>query len=157
MLKQITAASAVVAALTFAACSVEDETASPAGASSSTVAETAKADKRAAKPKSKSKPKPTMTSGQRNAVKSAEAYLDGPMAFSKSGLIKQLKFEGFSRSDATYAVAHVHVSWNQQAAKSAKSYLDGPMAFSRSGLTDQLKFEGFTSSQAEYGVSKSYR
>jgi|SRR5690349_564847 len=97
-----------------------------------------------------------MTAGQRNAVKSAETYLDGPLAFSKSGLIKQLKFEGFSRSDATYAVTHVRVNWNQQAVKSARTYLDGPMAFSRSGLVQQLKFEGFTQAQAEYGVSKAY-
>lgn len=110
-----------------------------------------------AKAASKPAPKPTLTGGQRNAIKSAESYLDGPMAFSKTGLIKQLKFEGFSRSDAAFAVTHVHVSWNQQAAKSAESYIDGPMAFSRSGLIDQLKFEGFTASQAEYGVSKAYR
>ena len=98
-----------------------------------------------------------MTAGQRNAVKSAESYLDGPLAFSKSGLIKQLKFEGFSRSDASYAVTHVRVSWNQQAVKSAKSYLDGPLAFSRSGLIHQLRFEGFTPAQAAYGVQVAYR
>ena len=43
------------------------------------------------------------TAGQRNAVTSAQNYLDY-QAFSKSGLIKQLKFEHFSGSDARYAV-----------------------------------------------------
>ena len=43
------------------------------------------------------------TAGQRNAVSSAQDYLDY-QAFSKSGLIKQLKFEHFSGSDARYAV-----------------------------------------------------
>ena len=46
------------------------------------------------------------TAGQRNAVSSAQDYLDY-QAFSKSGLIKQLKFEHFSGSDARYAVNHI--------------------------------------------------
>jgi len=102
-------------------------------------------------------PEPSLTAGQRNAIKSAESYLSGPSAFSKSGLIEQLEFEGFSRSDAAFAVSHVDVSWKEQAVKSAESYLDGPSAFSRSGLIEQLEFEGFTSSQAEYAVGKAYR
>ena len=61
------------------------------------------------------------TAGQRNALSSAESYLQYS-AFSKSGLIKQLKFEDFSDSEARWAVAHVRVSWNAQAVKSAKQY-----------------------------------
>ena len=91
------------------------------------------------------------TAGQRNARRSAESYLD-VSAFSRSGLIKQLEFEGFSMDDATYAVDVVEVDWNEQAAKSAASYLD-VSSFSRSGLIKQLEFEGFTREQAEYGVS----
>jgi hypothetical protein len=102
-----------------------------------------------------SKPKPTLTAGQRNAKESAESYLESS-SFSKTGLIKQLTFEDFSRSDVRWAVAHVKVSWKQQAAKSAKSYLDSS-SFSRSGLTEQLTFEGFTAEQAAYGVEKAYR
>jgi len=94
------------------------------------------------------------TAGQRNAVSSAQDYLDY-QAFSKSGLIKQLKFEHFSGSDARYAVNHVRVNWNAQAVKSAKDYLDY-QSFSRSGLIRQLEFEGFTHAQAAYGVSKAY-
>ena len=58
------------------------------------------------------------------------------MAFSRKGLIQQLSSsagEGFSRADATYAVNHIDVNWNEQAAKAAQSYLD-TMAFSRQGL-----------------------
>jgi hypothetical protein len=73
-------------------------------------------------------------------------------AFSRSGLIDQLKFEGFNQDDATYAVDALNVDWNEQAAQSAASYLDYT-SFSRSGLIDQLVFEGFTQSQAEYGVN----
>lgn len=88
---------------------------------------------------------------QENARRSAESYIDTG-AFSRSGLIGQLKYEGFSRADATYAVDAIAVDWNKQAAKSARSYLD-TSGFSRSGLIGQLKYEGFTQPQATYGVN----
>ena len=83
---------------------------------------------------------------------SAESYLD-LSAFSRSGLIKQLKFEGYSEKDATYGVDAQRADWNKQAAASAQSYLD-MSSFSRQGLIDQLKFEGFTEEQAVFGVGK---
>jgi len=86
-----------------------------------------------------------------NARRKAADYLDYS-AFSRTGLIDQLQFEGFSASDATYGVDSLKVDWNEQAAKKAAEYLDYS-AFSRSGLIDQLLFEGFTPAQAEYGVS----
>ena len=55
------------------------------------------------------------TAGQENARRTAESYLDFS-AFSRSGLIKQLTFEGYSEADATYAVDAVAVNWNEQAA-----------------------------------------
>ena len=85
-------------------------------------------------------------------MRKAQEYL-AYQAFSKKGLIDQLKFEGFSTKDATYAVNHITVNWNKQAAKKAKEYLKY-QSFSRSGLIDQLVFEGFTQSQATYGVNK---
>ena len=92
------------------------------------------------------------TAGQENARRSAESYLSHS-AFSRSGLIHQLKFEGYSTADATYGVDAVSPDWNEQAAKSAESYLSHS-AFSRSGLIDQLKFEGYTAEQATYGVGQ---
>lgn len=92
------------------------------------------------------------TVSQQNALRSADSYVEYK-AFSRTGLIKQLKFEGFSTKDATWAVDHMTVNWNQQAAKSAAEYLDFT-SFSRSSLIDQLVFEGFTLKQAKYGVSK---
>jgi hypothetical protein len=68
-------------------------------------------------------------------------------------LIKQLKFDGFSAADATFAAEHVKVDWNEQAAGAAQDYLD-TQHFSRSGLIKQLEFDGFTQTQAEYGVKK---
>jgi hypothetical protein len=95
---------------------------------------------------------PELTMSQEQAVGSATSYLEYS-AFSRSGLIGQLEFEGFSTADATFAVDHITVDWNEQAAKSAKSYLEFSN-FSRSGLIDQLVFEGFTTEQATYGVDQ---
>lgn len=105
-----------------------------------------------APPAAKPAPEPSLTTSQRNAVRKANGYLD-VLAFSKSGLVTQLEYEGYSTADATYAVNSINVNWNEQAAKKAKSYLD-VMAFSKSGLITQLEYEGFTRAQAEYGVSK---
>ena len=88
---------------------------------------------------------------QQNAVSAAEDYLE-MSPFSLQGLIKQLEYEGYSTEDATYAVAHITVDWNQQAVKSAQGYLE-MSPFSRSSLIEQLEYEGFTPSQAVYGVA----
>lgn len=93
---------------------------------------------------------PSETVSQKNAVRSANSYLDF-MAFSRSGLIEQLEFEGYSTEDATYAVDKISPDWYEQAAKSAESYLDF-MGFSRSGLIDQLIYEGFSPDEAAYGA-----
>ena len=98
------------------------------------------------------------TAGQENARRSAETYLE-TMAFSRKGLISQLSSsagEGYSRADATYAVNHVDVDWNEQAAKAAQNYLD-TMPFSRQGLIEQLSSDagdGYTHAQAVYGVNQ---
>jgi hypothetical protein len=92
-----------------------------------------------------------LTTSQRNALATAASYLKTNMAFSYSGLVKQLEFEGFSNEDATFAVDHCGADWMEQAEKSAKSYLSF-MSFSRSGLINQLEFEGFTAEQAAHGA-----
>ncbi len=88
---------------------------------------------------------------QSNAMERTLSYLDYS-AFSRTGLIKQLEYEGFSQSDATYGTDALGADWNEQAALSAQSYLDYS-SFSRSGLIDQLVYEGFTKSEATYGVN----
>ncbi|GAA4606163.1 hypothetical protein GCM10023107_75020 [Actinoplanes octamycinicus] len=97
-------------------------------------------------------PTKELTVAQQNAVEKAADYLSYS-SFSRSGLIKQLKFEGFSTKDATFGVDAQKADWNEQAAKKAAEYLDFS-SFSRSGLIKQLKFEGFTTKQANYGVKK---
>jgi len=92
------------------------------------------------------------TLSQKNAVKKSENYLEYT-AFSKSGLIEQLKFEGFSQEDAIYAVNKINADWKEQATNKAKSYLDYT-SFSRSGLIEQLEFEGFSNEEATYAVNQ---
>lgn len=109
------------------------------------------AKKSSAKKKQTSSSGSNITLGELNALDKAKKYLDYT-AFSKSGLIEQLEYEGFSNSEAQYAVSNCGADWYEQAAKKAEKYLEYT-SFSRSGLIDQLEFEGFTSSQAEYAVT----
>lgn len=93
----------------------------------------------------------SVTLEQKNALAKGRDYLDFS-AFSYTGLISQLEYEGFSTEAATYAANNCGADWNEQAAKKAQNYLDFS-SFSRQGLIDQLVYEGFTQEQAEYGAS----
>lgn len=95
---------------------------------------------------------PTVTTSQKNALRSAKQYLE-VMPFSYTGLIEQLEYEKYSHEDAVYAADNCGADWNKQAAKAAQSYLD-VMSFSRQGLIDQLQYEGYTYEQAVYGVNQ---
>lgn len=101
---------------------------------------------------------PDMTSGQRNALRSAESYLS-TAPFSRKGLIQQLSSDagdGYAVKDARFAADNVEVSWKQQAAKAAKNYLE-ISGFSRQGLIQQLSSDagdGYTRKQAVFGVNK---
>ena len=90
------------------------------------------------------------TQNRTQAVRAAKQYLEY-QAFSLKGLVRQLKFEGYSTSDATYGATHAGANWMKQAVKSAKAYLEY-MPFSFSGMVSQLKFEGFTHAQAVHGA-----
>jgi hypothetical protein len=92
------------------------------------------------------------TSGQSNAVRMASQYIR-TMPFSRSGLIQQLRYEGFSKRNAIFGVDHITVSWKKQAFKMAVQYLK-TMPFSHSGLVEQLRYEGFTARQAQYGANR---
>ena len=94
------------------------------------------------------------TFGEKNALEKAHQYLEYS-AFSYSGLIEQLEFEGYTHSEAEYAADHCGADWNEQAVKKARQYLEYS-SFSRSGLLEQLEFEGFTHAQAEYAVNVVY-
>lgn len=95
------------------------------------------------------------TNERSQATAMAKSYLRS-QGFSKSGLVEQLEYEGFSHSAAVYGATHAGANWLTQAVLVAKSYLRS-QAFSRSGLMEQLEYEGFTRYQAAYGVSRAYR
>jgi hypothetical protein len=94
------------------------------------------------------------------ALQSARSYL-AMSGFSKQGLYEQLSStagEGFTQSQAQYAVDHVNADWNKEAVQSARDYLQ-MMPMSRAELIDQLSSsagEGFTYEQALYAVNKVY-
>lgn len=101
---------------------------------------------------SPSVPADSATTGERNALERAMDYLEF-MAFSYSGLVEQLEYEGYLHSEAVYGADHCGADWNEQAALKAASYLEF-MSFSRSGLIEQLEYEGFTHAQAVYGAEQ---
>jgi colicin import membrane protein len=96
---------------------------------------------------------PALSVSQEQAVISAESYLSFG-GFSRSGLIEQLEFEGFSNGDAEFAVDSLDVDWNEQAVRAAESYMEAIGGFSREGLIEQLQFDGFTTEQAEHGADE---
>lgn len=91
-----------------------------------------------------------ITLGMSNALEQALNYLNYT-AFSYTGLMDQLEYEGYSEEEAAYAVDNCGADWNEQALKKAESYLEYT-AFSYTGLIDQLEYEGFTADEAAYGA-----
>lgn len=98
-----------------------------------------------------SSPEPSVSVSKRNAAREAQGYLEYT-AFSYTGLVEQLEYEGYPYEDAVYGVDSTGADWNEQAAKSAESYLNYS-GFSRQSLIEQLVYEGFTQAQAEHGVN----
>jgi hypothetical protein len=103
---------------------------------------------------------PALTDSQQQAVESAQGYLSDGQGFSYKGLLQQLTSsygEGFSKSDAKFAIRYLHPDWDQQAVESARGYMADGQGFSRAGLIQQLTSsygEGFTEAQAEYAAAK---
>jgi hypothetical protein len=95
-------------------------------------------------------PEPSVSVSQKNALREARSYLDYT-AFSYTGLIEQLEYEGYSNEDATYGADNCGADWYEQAEKMAASYLEYK-GFSRNGLIEQLEYEGFTPEQAIHGA-----
>ena len=145
--------------LVLASCSIEDnssvESAAPAVSPSNSITAQVSPDTQTevipSSPPTATTPQVTLTMGQKNALDKADSYLSFS-AFSHSGLIEQLEFEGFTTEEATFAADNCGADWNEQALAKAHSYLDFT-AFSQSGLIKQLEFEGFTTEQAQYGAS----
>ncbi|WP_217809453.1 Ltp family lipoprotein [Maritimibacter sp. HL-12] len=99
-----------------------------------------------------------LTGPQKNAVRSANAYLS-MSGFSRDGLIEQLSSaygDGYEEVDAIAAVDSLSVNWNEQATRSAWNYLK-IMGFSCQGLIEQLSSDAgdkYTRAQATYGAQQ---
>lgn len=92
------------------------------------------------------------TIGKRNAKKSAKSYIS-VLALSRTQMIEQLEFEGYTTEEATYGADNCGADWNVEAAECAENLLD-VMGMSRSQLAEQLEFVGFTDEQIEYALEK---
>ncbi|MGC5222939.1 Ltp family lipoprotein [Micromonospora sp. DT81.3] len=92
-----------------------------------------------------------LTLAQQNAVERARGYLD-MMGFSRSDLIGQLEYEGFTVEDATLAVDRLAPDWNAEAVEAARGFLD-VSSFTRDTLLDALLYRGFSQSEAEAGLA----
>lgn len=106
------------------------------------------------------KPQAKVTRAQKEALESAESYLDSGH-FSKKGLLDQLtsKYgEDFDKADAQWALAHVDADYKAEAVEAAESYLESGH-FSKRELRSQLTSEygeGFTKAEADYAVAQVY-
>lgn len=90
------------------------------------------------------------TTGMKNALSKAKQYIN-ILSFSHEGMIKQLKYEGYTDDEAKYGADNCGADWMEQAEKKAKEYID-VMAFSYKGIIKQLKYDGFTEEQATHGA-----
>ena len=106
-------------------------------------------------PKPTPQPTPDLSDGltleERNAYKKAQSYLSH-LAYSESGLLKQLDYEGFTPEQARFGVDHSDADWFAEAAEKAASYMEH-LAYSRDGLYRQLEYEGFTPDQIEFALA----
>jgi hypothetical protein len=149
----------------IAAVSASNKPSTPAadtGAAGNTVSPSASVSSAAASsaPSTPAAPaSPSMTGAQQQAVSAANGYLSEGQGFSKQGLLQQLTSsagDGFSKSDAEFAINYLHPNWDQQAADAANGYLSEGQGFSQASLTQQLTSsagDGFTQAQAEYAIN----
>ncbi|MDW4572113.1 Ltp family lipoprotein [Microbacterium sp. M3] len=96
-------------------------------------------------------PKPVYTLAQQNAIGKAQSYLRFS-GFSRTGLIDQLEYEGYSTEEATFGADNAGADWNAEAAEKAASYLEFS-SFSRQGLYDQMAYEGFTDAEIQFALA----
>ena len=90
-----------------------------------------------------------------NAIESAEAY-NKIFAYSKKGLIENLKYEGFSEEIAECAVKSINANWKENCVRSAHSYLE-IISYSKEELIHQLDYVGFTAEEIDYAMDKIYK
>lgn len=134
----------------------EDVVQEPIEQVASSVNDTVDKPKETVKPKEVEKPEDNVSREFKNALRSAQNYID-IMAFSEKGLYDQLTSEygeNYPAEAAQYAIENVEVDWFEEALESAIHYLE-VMPMSDDGLFDQLTSEygeQFTEEQAQYAI-----
>lgn len=94
----------------------------------------------------------SVTTGEKNVVDEATAYL-ASMTFSRQALLEQLQADGFTAEEAAQGVDGCGANWNEQAVMAAQSYVDTDiLSFSYDSLQNQLQSDGFTAEEATYGA-----
>jgi len=102
---------------------------------------------------------PAGSVAQLQALAAAKTYLDSGMGFSQAGLLAQLTSSagnGFSQTDAQWAIDRSGADWNAQALSAAEAYLKSGMGFSEASLTQQLTSSAgnqFAPDQAAHAVA----
>jgi hypothetical protein len=100
-----------------------------------------------------------MSAAEQQAVDAAQGYLSEGQGFSEQGLLSQLTSSagnGFSNSDAEFAIQYLNPNWDPQAVDAANGYLSEGQGFSDQGLLQQITSSagnGFTQAQAEYAIN----
>ena len=90
-----------------------------------------------------------------NAIESAEAY-SNIFAYSKKGLIENLKYDGFSEDIAECAAKSINANWKENCVRSAHSYLE-IISYSKEELIHQLDYVGFTAEEIDYAMNQIYK
>jgi len=99
-------------------------------------------------------PVPPSTPEEEQALAAAKDHL-ASATFSRTGLIKQLKSDGFSAAEAAYAADNCGADWFEQAEKAAEKHL-ARSPFTLDLLVKQLELDGFTAEEAEQGAAEVY-
>lgn len=92
----------------------------------------------------------TTTGGTATASSRARQYL-GVQNFSRSGLISQLEYDGYSEADATAAADALNLDWTDQARQRA-AYFAGTQQWTRDQMVSQLEYEGWSADDAAAGA-----
>lgn len=98
--------------------------------------------------------RPSVSTGERNALSSAKSYL-AMSGFSEKSLRDQLEYEGYLEGEIDYAIEHCNADWELECEESAKAYLDSS-SLSKEGLIGQLEYEGFDSELAKKVADRVY-
>lgn len=93
---------------------------------------------------------------KQSEIQAKAMYYINNLALSKTGIIQQMKSEGYNEQELKEALNKLDVDWNEQAVKAANWYL----SIYKNNIDREMmkqcleKNEGFTSREVEYALRK---